>query len=211
MSAMTYNSLFAQIQSYLNNTSVDVTNQIPNFIYQAEQRLSRESKALLLESYVVATFTPGESVVAKPATWRRTLSINYGSGAGDNIRNQLFLRSYEYCRAYWPDSTQTAPPQYYADYGYIAWIFAPTPDLAYPFEIAYLALPDPISAFNQTNFITDYCPDLFLYACLLESVPFLKNDERIATWQMYYDRGLASLNMQDDERLLDRASNRSSD
>jgi len=208
---MTYDSLLAQVESYLNNTSTDVLAQIPYFIYQAEQRICRESKNLGLESYVVSAFTPAQSVIPKPARWRRTLSFNYGTGAGNNTRNQLYLRSYEFIRSYWPDSTQTGAPLYYADYGYSDFVVCPTPDAAYPFELCFLQLPDPISTLNQTNWITNYAPDLFLYGCLLEAIPYLKNDERIPVWQSMYDRALASINSQDDQRVLDRASNRASD
>lgn len=208
---MTYNSLVAQIESYLNRTDASTIAQIPNFIYQAENRIARESKNIGIETYIVGTFTAGTSVYPKPSRWRRTLSWNWGNGTGNNTRNQLYLRSYEFIRDYWPDSTQTDSPLYYADYGYEHYLVGPTPDAASPFEISFLQLPDPISALNQTNWITNYAPDLFLYACLVEAIPFLKNDERIPTWIMMYDRALASLNGQDDQRVLDRASNRSSD
>lgn len=208
---MTYNSLVAQIESYLDRSDADTIAQIPYFIYQAENRICRESKSLLLESYLVSNFITGTSVYAKPATWRRTLSWNWGSGDGENTRNQLLLRSYEFIRNYWPDSTQTGDPLYYCDYGYQNWLVAPTPAADSPFEVAVLQLPDPITPINQTNYLTNYCPDLFLYACLLEAVPYLKNDERIPVWQSMYERGLASLNNQDDQRKTDRASDRSSD
>ncbi len=208
---MTYNSLTAQILDYLNRSDADTIAEVPNFIYQAENRIARESKNIGLETYVVTILIPGTSVYQKPGRWRRTLSLNYGSGVGFNTRNQLFLRSYEYCRSYWPTSTLTAPPLYYADYGYTNWLIAPTPDLAYPMEISYLELPLPLTPSNQTNWLTNYAPDVLLYACLLEAVPFLKDMELVPVWTSYYDRALASLNSQDDQRVVDRASNRSSD
>ncbi len=208
---MTYNSLLAQIESYLNNSSADVIAQIPNFIYQAENRICRESKNIGLESYVVGDFIAGTSVYQKPGRWRRTLSWNWGNGTGNNTRNQLFLRSYEFCRNYWPDSTVTGEPLYYADYGYTNYLIVPTPSASSPFELCFLQLPDPITPLNQTNWITNYAPDLFLYACLLEAIPYLKDDERIPVWQSMYERALASINNQDDSRKTDRASDRSSD
>lgn len=208
---MTYNSLVLQIQDYFNRYDADFLAEIPYFIYQAEQRLAREAKSLLLEQYIVGTFIPGESVLQKPSTWRRTLSWNYGSGAGYNTRNQLYLRSYEFCRAYAPDSTVQGTPQYYCDYGAQNWLIVATPSTPAPFEIAVLVLPDPITPINQTNLITNHCPDLFLYACLLEGVGYLKNFEVLPVWEKMYDRALASLNGQDSEQKTDRASNRESD
>jgi hypothetical protein len=57
--------------------------------------------------------------------------------------------------------------------------------------------------------LTEYAPDLLTYATLLEATPFLKNDERIATWQAMYDRAAQALNGEDLKRILDRSANRS--
>lgn len=208
---MTYNSLVLQIQSYLNRTDADTIAQIPNFIYQAEQRICRESKNIGLEQYVTGNFIINNPVITKPGRWRRTLSINYGTGVNNNTVNQLYLRSYEFLRTYWSDPTISGLPLYYSDYGFSHILIAPTPQAAYPIQIIYLELPNPISIANQTNWLTDYAPDLLLYASLLEAIPFLKNDERIPVWEKMYDRGLASINGQDDMRVEDRASNRGSD
>lgn len=208
---MTYNSLTAQILDYINRSDADTINEVPNFIYQAEQRICRECKNIGLEQYVTSSFTPNVPVLEKPGRWRRTITFNCGTGGTNNVRNQLFNRSYEYIRNFWPDSTQSGLPLYYADYGYNSWIVAPTPDQSYPFEIAYLELPQPLSNSVQTNWLTNFAPEVLLYACLLEAIPFLKNDERIPVWESLYNRGLASLNAQDDQRYLDRASNREAD
>lgn len=208
---MTYNSLVNEVLSYLNRTDAATTARIPDFISQAEQRICRESKNIGLEMYVTGNFTAGNAVLQKPGRWRRNLSINFGTGATFDVRNQLYLRSYEFIRNYWPDDTVTGTPLYYSDYGYNHIVVCPTPALAYPFEWAFLQLPEQITLLNQTNWITDYAPDVLLYATLLEAIPFLKDDERIPVWQKMYERGLASLNGQDDQRLLDRSSNRQAD
>lgn len=209
--SMTYTSLTNQILDYLNRHDQDTINEVPNFISQAEQRIARESKNLGLEVYVTGTFIPTTSVYPKPARWRRNLTFNYGTGNNNNTRNQVTLRSYEYVRSYWPDSTQTGLPLYYCDYGFSNFLVCPTPAAAYPFELGYLQLPEPLTIDNQTNWITNYAPDLILYASLLEAIPFLKNDERAQIWLEYYKRALDSVNSQDDLRVTDRASNRSSD
>ena len=209
--AMTYNSLVNEVLDYLNRADATVVANVPNFIYQAEQRIARESKTLGIESYVVSTFIPGTAVYPKPSLWRRNLSLNYGVGPNNNTRTQMYLRTYEFSLQRWPDRTQTAAPLYYSDYGYSNLLVFPTPDLAYPFEFCFLALPDPISIINQTNWLTNYAPDALLYGTLLEAVPFLKDDERVPVWQQYFDRALKSINDQDDQRVLDRASNRGAD
>jgi hypothetical protein len=208
---MTYNSLVNQVMDYLIRTDIDTLNEVPNFIYQAEQRICRESKSIGLEVYVTGSFISNSPVLAKPARWRRSLTLNFGTGVGNNTVNQITLRSYEFVRNYWPNPTQTGQPKFYSDYGYDHLLIAPTPDQDYPFEYGYLQLPEPLSPSVQTNWLTNNAPDVLLYATLLEAVPFLQNDERIPVWQSMYDKGIASLNTQDDQRQLDRSSNRSAD
>jgi hypothetical protein len=208
---MTYNTLVNEITSYLNRNDADTLSNIPNFIYQAEQRICRESKNIGFEQYVVGNFIPGTSVYAKPGRWRRNITFNYGTGINNNTRNQVYLRSYEYVRAYWPDATQLGNPLYYCDYGFNNFLIAPTPIANYPFEYSYLELPQPLSINNQTNWLTNYASDALLFGCLLQAIPFLKDDERIPMWSQAYASAVASINEQGDQRVLDRTSNRTSD
>jgi len=118
-------------------------------------------------------------------------------------RTTILPRSLEYCNEYWPDRTQTGEPKFYADYDYSNWLVVPTPQIAYPFEIIYFQQPEYLSETNQTNWLTQYAPDLLLYACLLESAPYLKDDARIAMWQERYDRSAASISGQNKARVND--------
>jgi hypothetical protein len=151
----------------------------------------------------------GNAVVAKPDRWRATVSMNYGTGATQNTRTPLFPRSLEYCYAYWPDRTVTNsanPPEFYADYDLQHWLVAPTPDQAYPFEAIIYCQPPLLDETNQSNFWSEYTPNLLLYSALLQATPFLKDDPRIPVWQQMQQMELASLQGQDLGRILDRAA-----
>lgn len=208
---LTYDSLVSQITNYLERSDPGLIASIPTFVLLGQQRIDKDSKTLGLEQYIIGSFITNNSVVAKPNRWRNTLNFNVGNGTNNNTYNQLRLRSYEYCRNYWPDDSQTGFPKYYADYGYNNWLIVPTPNGTYPFEISYMETTEPIDTINQTNWITENAPDLLLYACLLETAPFLKDDERIVTWRTYYDAALQSLNAEDKTRLTDRYSDRTKD
>lgn len=214
MALMTFNSLFKQVKDYLDRTDTSTLAEIPNFIYQAEQRICRESKSIGLESYVTGLFIPGVCVYQKPARWRRNIAMNYGIpnvvGLGD-VRKQIMLRGYDYIVNYWKDRTETGAPEFYSDYGYNNYLIAPTPDQAYYYEFSYLELPEPITENNQTNWLTDFAPDVLLYATLLEAIPYLKDDERVPMWEAKYQSAMSSLNGQDDMRLTDRANDRTAD
>ncbi len=208
---MTFTTLKEDVQRYLERGSSYASDpvvfeQIPRLINLAERRIARELKVQGFIHVVNGTMAVGQSVYDKPDRWRDTISINFGTGPTLSKRTPLFTRSYEYCRAYWPDESETSQPLFYSDYDYDHWLFTPTPDAAYPFEILYYELPPLLDDATQTNWLTEYAPQLLLYGTLLEATPFLKNDERITTWQNYYDRAAGMLNGEDLAKILDRAA-----
>jgi hypothetical protein len=210
---MTFETLQQDLRRYLERgatlaSDAVVYEQIPRLINLAERRISRELKVQGFIAVVTDTMIIGQSVYAKPDRWRDTISINFGAGTGNATRTPVFTRGYEYVRSYWPDESQTGQPAFYCDYNYSNWLIAPTPDQAYPFEVLYYELPPLLDDSIQTNWLTEYAPQLLLYGALLEATPFLKNDERIGTWQQYYDRAAAMLNGEDLAKILDRASMR---
>jgi hypothetical protein len=208
---LTFTTLQEDVRRYLERGSTlasdpVVYEQIPRLINLAERRIARELKIQGFINVVTGTLQTGVSVYAKPDRWRDTVSINIGTGVQNNTRKMLFTRAYEYLLSYWPDRTATDRPLFYADYDYTHWLYAPTPDADYPFEVLYYELPPLLDDVVQTNWLTEYAPQLLLYGTLLEATPFLKNDERIPVWQNMYDRAAAMLNGEDLAKILDRSS-----
>jgi len=209
----TFTTLKEDIRRYLERgftlaSDQLVYEQIPRLINLAERRIARELKVEGLINVLTGTMQPGLAVYPKPDRWRSTVSFNFGTGDQNNEYNQLFPRSYEYVRSYWPNRDQTDVPLFYAEYDYSNWIVAPTPDQAYPFEVLVYQLLPLLDDTNQTNWLTDYAPQVLLYASLLEATPFLKNDERIPVWQQMYDRSAQALNGEDLSKILDRSARR---
>lgn len=211
--AMTFNTLQDDIRSYLERGASAITDplvfaQIPKLINFAERRISRDLKIQGFQTVVTTTLQSGVAVVQKPDRWRETISINIGTGNQFNTRKTLFVRSYEYIRSYWPDETETDEPIFYSDYSYTNWIFGPTPDDDYPMEVLYYELPPLLDDQTQTNWLTEFAPNLLLYATLLEATPYLKNDERIPVWQNMYAMAAQALNGEDLKKILDRSATR---
>jgi hypothetical protein len=202
MTAMTYDGLKADIQTYAERNDSPFIDQIPQFIALAENRLSSEVKPLGFLRVVSGNIN--SNTLAKPVRWRRTRSFSVVAGNGE--RKYLFLRSYEYCRTYAPGPAFAGTPRYYADYDYEHFYIAPNPDLVYNFELSYYERPTPLSDAVQTSWTTQYAPQLLLYASLLEAQPFLKTSERIAEFQALYDRALQALMKEDSERTMDASA-----
>ena len=208
---MTFETLKQDVQRYLERGATFASDpivheQIPRLINLAERRIARELKIQGFINVVTTSLTVGQSVYPKPDRWRDTVSMNVGTGAALANRTSLFTRDYEYLRSYWPNEAETAQPVFYADYNYDNWLIAPTPDQAYPIEILYYELPQLLDDTTQTNWLTEYAPQLLLYGTLLEATPFLKSDDRIPVWQNMYDRSAAMLNGEDLAKILDRSA-----
>jgi hypothetical protein len=128
--AMTFTSLKDDVRSYLERGASAATDplvyaQIPKLINLAERRIARDLKVQGFQTVVSSTMQANVAVLPKPDRWRETISINIGTGATNDVRTEVFGRSYEYCRAYWPNQTETETPVFYADYDYRHWLFAP--------------------------------------------------------------------------------------
>ena len=204
---MTYDSLLVDMRRYLERGFTQASDQIVfdqllRLITLAERRIARELK---IEGFIRAITTPlsiGVSTYLKPDRWRDTISMTVNG-------TPIQTRSYEYLRNYWPDEAQTASPQFYADYDYANWLIAPTPNASSTLEILYYEQPALLGDTLQSNWLTEYAPELILYASLLEATPFLKNDDRVQLWQGLYDRCAQAFSGQDLGRILDRSAQRS--
>ena len=198
---MTYGSLAADIESYLERTDTATVDKIPTFIMLAEQVIASQIKFLGNLTVNESTMVQGDPVIAKPARWHKTVSMNV---TVDGVRSPIFLRKYEYLREYWPEATNEDVPKFYADYDYTHWLIAPTPADAYTFEVLYYERVQPLDVSNQTNWFTQYAPQALLYGSLLQAMPFLKNDERMPMWRAEYDLIINTLKTEDLQRIGDR-------
>lgn len=216
---VTFTTLQDDIRRYIErgrtlDSDPDVYEQIPRLINACERQLVQ---VLKLQGVIEVLndpsgFTPGTSVMRKPDRWRETVSMSYGKGVGNNERVNMFPRSYEYCRSYWPnDATQDTGqlPLFYADYNYQNWLVVPTAPAILPVEVVCYMQPPYLSPTNQRNFFSDYAPNALLYGTLLMTAPFINNDDRIGTWDKFYQFEISTLSGQDLQKIMDRSSERS--
>lgn len=205
--AKTYTTLIADMTTYFERgevSDVSVYAQLPRLSMMGQLRLAKEAKTLISRVSLTSTMTIGNPIIDKPARWRNTESFNFGSGVALSTRTPLYIRSYEWCRLYWPDPAETDVPMYYSDYDYQHWLVAPTPDRAYPFEVMIQEEIEPVSDVVATNLYTEYAYDVLLHACLLEGWLYLKDPAKIQMEQTYYDRLLQGITFEQDLRKTDK-------
>lgn len=208
--AMTFTSLQVDLRRYLERGYVadtEVYEQLPTLINLAERDILNQLKILGFLTVVTDTMATGVGVIAKPDRWRATASINYGVGTPPlQERTPIYPRAYEFCSAYWPNRVLTDLPRYYADYDYNHWLIVPTPASNYPFEVNYWEQPPLLDAVNQTNWLTEYAPNLLTSSSLNQCLPFLKDGDWTKEWSERYQRDLAAANAQELQRIIDRTS-----
>jgi hypothetical protein len=207
---MDYTTLKNQIQSYANRDDPAFIEQIPNFIQQGINRLYSEAKNIGWEVEFVGDIARNETTVQKPAEWLETISFELYN-TDQTFSKFLLPRSYEFCKSYWPNQTLTSEPQFYSYLNaYNNFFISPTPDKAYKYRLIYLGTP----VFNEgkaTNFLTQRYPRLLFYACMLEAMPFLKDDERLGSFEQLYASSLSDINKDSANRYVDRTSERDKD
>ena len=91
-------------------------------------------------------------------------------------------------------AAQDAPgqPRYFTIFGGELELF-PTPDAAYTLEMVYRRLIPPL-ALNASNWLLINHPDAYLYGALMEAEPYMKNDQRIATWAQGLSAAIDAIN-----------------
>jgi hypothetical protein len=198
---MTYDSLTYYVLQYLERSDQATINAIPTFITLAEFEIAQEIKTLGQLQVAESAMTIGNPTIAKPARWRKTVSMNITDASGN--RTPVLLRKYEYLTNYWPNNTETSTPLFYSDTDWDHWYVAPTPDKAYSFEVLYYERIAPLSSTNQTNWLTQNAPTAMLFGTLLQAMPFLKNDQR-QIFQQKYLEAIKSLKDEDISRIPDR-------
>jgi hypothetical protein len=192
----TYDSLVLNVQQYMERNDPDFIAQIPNLIALAESNIAAELKTFLQLIVVETSLAQNQTVLNKPARWRKTVSMKTNG-------KPMLLRSQDYIAQYLSES-DPGLPQYYADYDFNNWNFAPLPDQAYPVEIIYYAEIQPLDETNQQNLWTAIAPQAMLYGTLLQAQGYLKALDKLPVWKSYYNDAIMALKKEDNSRRVDR-------
>ena len=195
---MTYDSLVADIINYSERNDDQWIATIPTIISLAEASIAAELKTYLQLTVVETTLLANETILSKPARWRKTVSMKTNG-------QPILLRSQDYVSQYLSES-DPGEVKYYAEYDYNNWNFAPAPLTSTPVEIIYYSEIQPLDLSNQQNLFTRECPQLMLYGAMYHAMVYLKAADKIDTWKVYYTDALSSLKKEDNARRIDRNS-----
>lgn len=202
MQNFTYTELQTLVPQYAERTDDAFAQQIPTFIALAENRLATEMKQQGFQSVVSGTL-PTTSSMAKPSYWKETISFYYKNAAGERL--PILLRTLEYVRNYWPNSSLTDEPKFYADYNATNFLLGPTPSVAHEFELVYYARLQPLSESNESNWLTRNAPQALFAAIMVEACRYIKS-ARQPVWEEMYQSASGALKQENTERQADRTT-----
>jgi len=188
MALDTYANLKTEIANYLNRT--DLTSYLDTFIDLAEARHARDLRVREMESVDTSiTTVAGTQSYDLPTGY---LEMRYVTWQSNPYTFLAYMTPPDFFRVY-NAGEGSGSPSYYTIVGSKIYL-GKQPDAANVLELGFFKRPTALSSSNTTNDILTYFPDLYLYASLAESEPFLMNDERLPVWAGLYKEGIKTAN-----------------
>jgi len=198
---MSYTTLVANIQNFMEDDSTELTASIDTIIAQAEemvfQRLANLPcfRKITTANLVIGTF---DYTVAS-ARMIRQVSITDSSS---NV-NYLNHRLDSYLRDYWPNSSTSGTPVMYSTKnagtsGTVITV-APTPSATLAYQVDFIAPETGLSSSNANTWIDTNAPAVLLAAALYETSAFLKAGETLKLYKAQFDEA-AQLFVQEMQR-----------
>lgn len=191
MAIDSYSNLKTAIGDWLERD--DLSSHIDDFIDIAESRHKREIRIREMLTDTELTLSEDSRTVSLPSDFL------------DHKYLRIQTPNSSYFRKYFPDVTQLTLhdltlesvnvegcPKFYAIHDEIE--FERKADQDYTVELFYYKEVEALSDSNASNEILVRAPDIYLYASLLASAPFLMHDERINTWSQLYTDARDRLN-----------------
>ena len=198
---MSYTTLKANIQNFMEDDSTELTASIDVIIAQAEEMVFQRLpnlpcfRKVTTGNLVIGTF---EYTVAS-ARMIRQVSVTDSSS---NV-NYLNHRVDSYLRDYWPNSATTGTPIMYstknATTSGTGITLAPTPSATLAYQVDFIAPETGLSSSNANTWIDTNASAVLLAAALYETSAFLKSADTLSLYKTQFDEA-AQLFVQEMQR-----------
>lgn len=169
MALTSYDDLQASMSKFLKRN--DLSALLPDFIMLAEQHFDRKIKTRARR----ATFssTPTKHDIALPSDWGRVIHARYGHHPVDfyppSYDEKLIYRGYQILG----NTLRLRVPQ-----------------LGEKLVLEYFVVIEPLSESNQSNWLLEDAPDIYLAGCLHEAFSYIRDDDRSAFWMNKRDMAI---------------------
>ena len=195
MALGTYTDLQSGVMRWLRRVGDTVTAaDVPNFIELAEARINRDLRVRQMEATTDPTAyltTAGVATLALPSDFMEPRELFLATSP---ITPLSYLTPPSLTQAHGADPA--GKPEHFTVIGSNL-KFGPVPGAAYGVALTYYQRIPALSDDAPTNWLLTLSPDVYLYAALIEASPYLKNDERMATWADLYQRAIGAITAKD--------------
>lgn len=188
MAISTYSELKSAIADELNRQ--DLTSVIPTWISLAEANFNRTIRHRKMLCRATAELDTQFTALPSDLLEAKNIQLNT-----DPVRSLEFV-TLEYADKL-RNTYGTGIPAYYTILGETLEV-VPTPGSAYTIELTYYKKLSSLSDSVTTNWLLTSHPDLYFYASLQHSAPYLKDDSRIALWSTISQTLTDAVNLESD-------------
>lgn len=184
----TYDGLQASIADTLNRQ--DLAASIPDFIALAEEAFSTDliAQGPVRQMMGRSDATVNAEFIAVPSDFMGMRGLYLGS----TLKLLQFTDPEKIIDLKTLYPSQSGDPQRIALVGEELQ-FWPWNGNSYSAELAYWKRPAALTETNQANWVIVGYPSLYLYGALLQSAPYLKDDDRVSVWGGLYTAGINRL------------------
>lgn len=187
MSITNYGELKTAVANWLK--ADDLTDQIPDFIALAEDRIFNELDDVHMEETATLTIDAQEIALPDDFVEQRSHYIEVSERVGRvKYTTPEKLRDFDQGQA-------SSFPSWYTIEGSNL-VFSPSPDSTYTGKWLYLARKPRLENDTDTNDILVDHQGLYLYGALIEGSAYLGNDPRALTWAQFFSECMEKANKQ---------------
>jgi hypothetical protein len=191
-----YQELLAAGADWLNRA--DLVDQMPAFVMLSTAQFNRELR--LRDMMVRAEATSAEEFVELPGDWLEHYSLVLASG-GPPLRYVSEKESNEIKGGI---GGMPGPVAAYTLIGNSIEL-VPSPGADVDLQMVYYQRIPNLSDLVPVNWLLTKSPDLYLYSTLLQAAPYLKDDQRLATWMQLRGAIAETMRMESEAAMRPRS------
>lgn len=215
MAFATYNDLVTSVLAWLNReTDLDLPARVPDWIALGEARIRRRQRwytqlyslansgnpltvttqPVVLPDHVAqieamwasTAIYKGDIEVITPDAWRHFIASNRDT---QGIPQKAVIVPQ---MDNWMTDPDGTGPTVRAGGNVFLWP-RPATDGSFAIDFKYIRDPDPLTTLSVNGLYVRH-PDLYLYATLCESAPYLQHDERLPLWEGRFSQAVDEIN-----------------
>jgi hypothetical protein len=183
--SFTFAQLKTAIQDFAENTETSFVTNLPVFIRAAEERIFKLVDLENFRKNVSASMTTSNRFLQAPTDFLASFSLSIEVSSSKKF---LLQKDVNFLQEYWPNSSLTGEPEFYALFDDSNFLIAPTPDSGYSVELHYYYRPASLTAGAEsgTTFLSINAPNAILFGSLVEAYIYMKGEQDVLS--MYEKR-----------------------